>query len=245
VFEWLQARGVDVGEYQASITESFDPSSAMAVVQDAIAGIGAVLSNGLMVLLTVVFILLEASGMPAKLQRVLSDPETSIGGFRAFIDSVKRYLLIKTLVSAITGLIVGVWLAILGVDFPVLWGMVAFAFNYIPTIGSVIAAVPVLLLAVVQLGPGAVISVCICYLATNLLMGNIVEPRIMGKGLGLSALVVFVSLVFWGWLLGITGMLLSVPLTMIVKIACEQSEKTKPVAVLLGPTPPEPATESG
>ena len=150
-----------------------------------------------------------------------------------FLISVKEYLAIKTLVSMGTGGVITLWLYILGVDHYMLWGVVAFLLNYIPNIGSIIAAVPAVLLALVQLGAPAAGLTGLGYIVVNTVMGNMVEPRYMGKGLGLSTLVVFLSLVFWGWLLGTVGMLLSVPLTMILKIALEYNPDTRWLALLL------------
>jgi predicted PurR-regulated permease PerM len=150
-----------------------------------------------------------------------------------FLLSVKNYLAIKSVVSLATGVVIGLWLYILGVDHFLLWGVTAFLLNFIPNIGSIIAAIPAVLLAFVQLGPGVAGMTALGYIVTNTVMGNIVEPRFMGRGLGLSTLVVFLSLVFWGWLLGTVGMLLSVPLTMIVKIGLESSESTRWLALLL------------
>jgi predicted PurR-regulated permease PerM len=124
---------------------------------------------------------------------------------------------------------------VIGVDFPILWGLLAFLLNYVPTIGSIIAAVPAVLLALIQLGPASALAVTGCYVAINIGMGNVIEPRYMGRGLGLSTLVVFLSLVVWGWLLGPVGMFLSVPLTMTAKMALEANPSTTWIAYLLGP----------
>jgi AI-2 transport protein TqsA len=237
LFGWLESRGIDTTEYQESITELIQPTQAMSVATMALKSISSILTDGFMILLTVIFILLEAMGMPRKLRRVLNDPDTTFKGFEQFLSSVKKYLVIKTLISAATGLIIGITLHILGVDFPVLWGLLAFSFNFVPTIGSIIAALPPLLVGLVQLGPEALVSIGLTFLVVNIVMGNVIEPRIMGEGLGLSTLVVFLSLVFWGWLLGPIGMLLSVPLTMIVKIACQSSKTLTHIGVLLGPSP--------
>ena len=152
-----------------------------------------------------------------------------------FRENVKRYLVIKTVASLGTGVAIGLWFAMLGVDYPMLWGLLAFLLNYVPNIGSIIAAVPAVLFAAVQLGPGAALWSAAGYLAVNILVGSIVEPRFMGRGLGLSALVVLLSLVFWGWVLGPVGMFLSVPLTMMIKIALDSRPDTHWIAVLLGP----------
>jgi predicted PurR-regulated permease PerM len=149
------------------------------------------------------------------------------------------------MVSLATGVLVAVWLVVLGLDYPLLWGLLAFLLNYVPNIGSIIAAVPAVLLAVVQLGILRALLVAAGFLVVNLVMGGAVEPRFMGRGLGLSTLVVFLSLLFWGWLLGPVGMLLSVPLTMTVKIALDSREDTRWAAVLLGAAtaPAVPAKE--
>ena len=144
-----------------------------------------------------------------------------------------------------TGAAVWLWLTILGVDYPVLWGLLAFLLNYVPNIGSIIAAVPAVLLALVQLGPGAAAWAAAGYLAVNVLFGSVLEPRFMGRGVGLSALVVFLSLVFWGWVLGPVGMFLSVPLTITAKIALAASDETRWAAVLLGTGGEATASDAG
>jgi predicted PurR-regulated permease PerM len=121
------------------------------------------------------------------------------------------------------------------VDFPILWGFLAFLLHYVPSIGSIVAAVPAVLLALVQLGGGSAALTAAGYLVIGMILGNVVEPKIMGRRLGMSTLVVFLSLIFWGSLLGLVGALLCVPLTMTVKLACESSENTHWIAVLLGP----------
>ena len=166
---------------------------------------------------------------------VLDDPQTSLQGFQRFTETVKSYMAIKTGVSLATGTAVTVWLIVLGVDYPLLWGMLAFLLNYVPNIGSIIAAVPAVLLALVQLGIGSAAVTLAGIMVINIVMGSVIEPRFMGRGLGLSTLVVFLSLVFWGWVLGPVGMLLSVPLTMTVKIALDSGDDTRWIAIFLGP----------
>ncbi len=124
-------------------------------------------------------------------------------------------------------------LVLLDVRFAFMWGLLAFALNYIPNIGSVLAAIPPILQVLVFGGLYEALVVLAGYLIVNTVFGNILEPRIMGRGLGLSTLVVFLSLIFWGWLLGPVGMLLSVPLTIIVKIALEQTSGGRSIAFLL------------
>ncbi len=232
---WLKGHGVEVSGQM--VTDFINPSKVMRLTAQIFSGLSGALADGFLILLTVVFIMLEASGLPKKLRLALDDPDTTLSGFGQFAESVNRYIGIKTIFSLATGVIIWIWLLILGVNHAVLWGLLAFLLNYVPNIGSIIAAIPAVLLALVQLGVTSALLVAAGYAVVNVVVGSIVEPRFMGKGLGLSTLVVFLSLVFWGWALGMVGMLLSVPLTMIFKIALESSPETRWIAIMLGDTP--------
>ena len=196
-------------------------------------GLISTLSNTVLVMLTLMFMLFEANCLPVKVRAALGRKDADLSRFSKGTREVQHYLAIKTVLSLVTGGIIAAWLAILGLDFALVWGLLAFLLNYIPNLGSIIAAVPAILLAVVQLGFGSAILVAIGFLVVNVLLGNIVEPHLMGRKLGLSTLVVFLSLVFWGWVWGPVGMLLSVPLTMMVKILLENSKDLRWVAILL------------
>jgi AI-2 transport protein TqsA len=233
VLSWLAGVGIDVRSL--ALTEIFNPGAAMKLAASVLNSLGNVLTNGFLILMTVIFILLEATSFPAKLQAIKGTPDASLSRWEHFLNDVKQYMAIKTWVSLATGVLIAAWTAILGVDYPLLWGLLAFTLNYIPNIGSIIAAVPAVLLALVQLGLFKALLTAGGYGVLNLVMGNVVEPRFMGQGLGLSTLVVFLSLLFWGWVLGPVGMLLSVPLTITAKIALDSHDETRWVAILLGP----------
>lgn len=230
---WLSQIGIGVSK--ETFQEYLNPGAAMVLASGMLKGLGGVLTNAFLILLTVIFILLEVSTFSGKLRMALGSPESSLEHFRLMLDNVKRYMGIKTLTSALTGLLTGAALLMMNVDFAVLWGFLAFLFNFIPNIGSIIAAVPAVLIALLQLGPGAALIVAIIYLVVNTLVGSILEPRLMGHRLGLSPLVVFVSLVFWGWVLGPVGMFLSVPLTIAVQIILDSNDDSRWLAILLGP----------
>ncbi|RLT92142.1 AI-2E family transporter [Ketobacter sp.] len=232
VTQWLAGHGIELSQKMAK--EQINPGKVMEMVRTVVTGFGNVLTDFFLIFLTVLFILFEVSSFPAKFRRAMGDQHRSLTAFEQFNQSVKGYLIIKTLVSLGTGLFIGVWLGVQGVDYVVLWALLAFLLNFIPNIGSIIAAVPAVLLSFVQLGLGAAGISALGFLIVNVVMGNIVEPRYMGQGLGLSTLVVFLSLLFWGWVLGPVGMLLSIPLTMIVKLALESNEESHWLAVLLG-----------
>jgi AI-2 transport protein TqsA len=208
-----------------------------------LAGLGAVLSNIVLILLTVSFILFEASSFPVKLRAVPGDPQKAFPQFTRFVDDIKRYMVIKTPISLATGVLIGIWLSILGVDFPVVWGFLAFLLHYVPKIGFIIAAVPEGLLPLIQIGAGTAALAAAGYLVVDLILGHVFETRLMGRRLGLYTLVVFLSLIFWGSLLGLIGMVLSVPFTMALKFVCENDKSTQWIAVLVGPE--VPAERSG
>ncbi len=221
----------------------------------------------LLVTLFYVFALSEASVFPAKIRAIFGDFASRSGGrVRSIAKEVQGYLVIKTLVSLGTGISIALATWALGVEFPLLLGLIGFLLNYIPTIGSIIASVPGIALALFHFvdGPvfgGAVscatgtdvcweflpqraVLVALTYLGLNIVFGNWIEPQLYGRRLGLSTFVVVLSLVFWNWLWGPVGALLSVPLTMVVKIMLENTEDLKWVALLLDNRSPEESSES-
>ena len=210
-----------------------------AIVGNAVRTVGSFLSNAFLVFLTVVFILFEAAGFTAKIRLAFGAGPDQFGHLGRISAQIQTYLVTKAAVSAATGLVIGTWVAIMGLDFPLLWGVVAFMFNFIPTLGSIFAAVPAVSLAVLQpgLGPGSAVVIAAGYLVVNVVFGNVIEPTLLGRRLGLSTLVVFASLVFWGWVWGPVGMLFSVPLTMVVKIALENTADLRWLAVMLDANP--------
>ena len=228
---WLKEHHVEVAKLPEQI--GLNPKVLVRIASNAIGTIGSLSGNLILVLLIFVFLLIEASGLPVKFQAMPGYTHKDEDRLEQILGDIRNYLAIKTEVSLLTGFLVTVWLWILGVDFAILWGLLAFFCNFIPNIGSVIAAIPAVLLALVQLGPAASLYVILGYLGINAVIGNALEPRLMGRGLGLSTLVVFLSLIFWGWVLGPVGMLLSVPLTMMVKIALDRFDETRWIAILL------------
>ena len=216
------------------LTELFNPSRILRLAANTLNGLGGMLTNTFFVFLTFIFILSEAAGFPNKLRALSRDGSGDLDKYTEITQGINRYLGIKTLTSLATGVIITVWLSFQGVDYPVMWGVFAFLLNYIPNIGSIIAAVPAVLLALIQLGPVSALVASLGFLLVNTIIGSVVEPRVMGEGIGLSTLVVFLSLAFWGWVLGPVGMLLSVPLTMAVKIALGGRKSTQWISILLG-----------
>lgn len=233
---WLHRVGIDVSVEQ--LQTFIDPNAAMTLVTSLLTQLSNAMTSIFLLLLTVVFMLIEVPQLPAKLQQLMARPAEGMGAIQRALDSVTHYLVLKTAISVVTGLVVWGMLTLLEVRFAFVWGLLAFALNYIPNIGSVLAAIPPIVQVLAFSGFYDALIVLSGYLLINLVFGNIIEPRMMGRGLGLSTLVVFLSLIFWGWLLGPVGMLLSVPLTIMVKIALEQTAGGQSIAVLLSDVRP-------
>jgi predicted PurR-regulated permease PerM len=164
---------------------------------------------------------------------------------------MNSYITTKAMLSLLTGGLISAGMWLMDVQFALLWGFLAFLLNFIPNIGSIIAAVPAVLLSLLERDPLLTGMIIALYLLVNTLVGNIIEPRFMGHRLGLSTLAVFLSLIFWGWVFGPVGMLLSVPLTMVIKFIAEQQAGSAWFAVLISSSPPrsddepaEPRSES-
>ena len=229
--ERLEQYDIDLPSLE--VKDYINPGGLMSLLGSGLKGLASTLSNMFLIILTMVFILLEATSLPVKLRAAFGDRGEDPLHLSEITAQVQRYLAVKTAISIVTGVAIAIWTAVLGLDFALVWGLLAFLLNYIPNIGSIIAAVPAVLLALVQLGLGPALLVALGYLVVNTLLGNIVEPNLLGRAVGLSTLVVFLSLVFWGWVWGPVGMLLSVPLTMMIKIALENSDDLRWVALML------------
>jgi AI-2 transport protein TqsA len=229
---WLERLGVSEAD-EAGWVSLIDPGAAFDLVRTLSSGAASLLGNTFIVLLTTAFMLLEANNLRRRMPMALGLGPTQVAGAEQALVAIHHYLLIKALVSLTTGLAVWLWLLLLGVEFPVLWGLLAFILNFIPNFGSLLAAVPPALLALVRSGPADMLAVVAGFVVVNVVLGSILEPRIMGRRLGLSPLAVLLSLIFWGWVWGSVGLLLAVPLTMVVKIVLEHSD-VRLLALLLG-----------
>ncbi|HYN78215.1 MAG TPA: AI-2E family transporter, partial [Lamprocystis sp. (in: g-proteobacteria)] len=244
---WLEGLGVE--NSRDAVPDIFNPAVAMGLTRTFLSNVSGIFSTGLLVLFTVMFILLEATGMPAKLKAAFNPTAESDARQQRMLSAINQYMIIKTLASLATAFCIWVWLSYLGLDFAALWALLAFALNFVPFLGSILMAIPAVLLALVQTDLQTALLVAVGYLVVNTAIGSFLEPKIMGKGLGISTLAVFLSLLFWGFVFGTVGVFLSVPLTMVLIIALDASPLTRPIAILLGPdiepeAIPDGATES-
>ena len=229
VVQWISERG---GPIEAA--DFLDAERVVGLVGGAVTRVAAVLQNALLVILITVFILFEATSLPTKLRLAFGEGGDRFDRWTRTAQDVQHYLGIKTVVGVVKGVLTGFLVAFFDIDFPVFWALSAFVLHYIPSIGSIVAAIPPVLIALVQFGPGSAAGVALGYLVIDTVLGNLLEPTLMGRRFGLSVLVVFMSLLFWGWVWGPVGMLLSVPLTIIVKIILANTEDLRWLAILLG-----------
>ena len=226
-----------IGIAKSDLEALFDPSGLLNFAGGFLKSFSSVLSKSFIIFLGVTFMLFETSSLRTKIYLLTQKDESKENPFEKFSQKLNSYLAIKTIISFLTGTIITLGLTLIGVDFALLLGVIAFLLNYIPSIGSVIAAIPAILVALVGLDLNSVLLVISLYFVVNIVMGNVIEPRYMGRGLGLSVVVIFFSLIFWGWVLGPVGMFLAVPLSMTIKLAFESNPSTKQIAMLLSSNP--------
>lgn len=232
ILQFIEDRGIAIPTDEMS--KLFNPSKVMGLTAGLLGQLGSFMGNAFTIFFLVLFLLMELNSFKVKTSAIMKGSRQSLTFLNTLGDSIRHYLSIKTMTSLLTGIVIWISLAIIGVDYAIIWALIAFLLNYIPNIGSIIAAIPAVLFTLVQLGLGGVIWTTVVFVLVNLIIGSIVEPKIMGRGMGLSTFVVFISLIFWGFMLGTVGMFLSVPLTMAIKIILEQNPKTKWIAILLG-----------
>ncbi len=232
VIQFAEDNGIKISTDE--MTKLFNPSKVMSITAGFLGQLGGFMGNAFTIFFLVLFLLMELDSFSVKTRAVVKGTGGSLAFLTKIGNSIRHYLSIKTMTSLLTGTLIWISLAIIGVDYAIIWALIAFLLNYIPNIGSIIAAIPAVIFALVQLGFGGVIWTIGVFVAVNMIIGNLVEPKMMGKGMGLSTFIVFVSLIFWGFMLGTVGMFLSVPLTMAIKIILEQNPKTEWIAIFLG-----------
>lgn len=235
IIAWLEAQGLEASS--DVLLKNLDPRVGLNYAGNLARALSGMLGQAVLIFIIVAFVLVEASGLRAKLHSIPSISSEALESLERNLQGVRRYVSMKSIMSLLTGVAVALWLQFMDVDNALFMGLLAFFLNFVPTIGSIIASVPGILLAFILQGPMMAMVVAIGYVVINVGISNVLEPRVLGQGLGISPLIIILSLIFWGWLLGPVGMLLSVPLTMAVKIAMESSPSTKSIAIFLGPPP--------
>jgi len=234
VIHFLNEKGLKIPNDQ--ISTFVQPAKILEFASSAAKELLKMLGNTFLIFLIILFIMMEFASFHLKAKAITSGTGKSIAYFTTILQNIRHYLAIKTLVCISIGILIYIALLIIGVDYPLLWALIAGMMNYIPNIGSIIATIPAFIFALVQLGIGGALWTLGSFLIIHNVLGNFIEPKLMGRGLSLSTLVVVLSLLFWGFILGPVGMFLAVPFTLTIKIILEQNEKTRWLAILLGTT---------
>ncbi len=217
-----------------SFSDDFSAGNTFSYASKFITGIGGVFGQIVLLILVAAFIIGEANSFPVKLKVILKNPAISLDNITVISKNIRHYLGIKTVTGLIGGTSVAILLFVMHIQYAIVWGILVLLMRYIPNIGSIIAAIPIMLFVLIQDGLTGVLYVGIAYAIINFIIGQIIEPRFLAKGMNLSTLAVFLSLVFWGWILGDVGMLLAVPITMAMKISFETRENSQWMAIMLG-----------
>ena len=192
-----------------------------------------IVTKAFFALIIMVFVLIEAEKFAEKVGPMIDARGPNFRRFRTIGRELQYYLAIKTLASLATGILMGLSCWLTGVEFAFAWGLIAFIFNFIPTVGAVFSAIPPVLVALLQVGFWQCTVLVLMFLAIHIMVGNFIEPMVMGRGFGISTVVVILSVLFWGWLWGLVGMFLAVPLTMFIKMMLDESDDFRWVAVAM------------
>ena len=223
-----------------SAIAGIDAGGVMGFIGSFLGGILSSLSNLLVMLMVLIFFILGAPLLSTKIQAVYTSDNPIFSRFGSLIRDLQQYVSITTWINFLVGLVNTIFLMIIGIDFAVLWGVLSFLTGYIPNIGFWIAAIPPVLLALLQYGIGKALIVLVGFIVINGGVQNILTPKMMGQGLNLSVFVVTVSLFFWGWVLGPMGAILAIPLTMIVKeVFLDAYDDTRGLADLMSGGDPQ------
>lgn len=231
VIAFAESYGYEID--RETILNTLNLNSFFGITTNLIGSIGTFLSKFLLIVIGIGFILAESKSFEKKLNLIFRKESDKLEHFNLFSNNIQKYFLVKTATSFLTGFLVSLTLIFFNIDYPILWGVVAILFNFIPVVGSIIAAIPAILLSFVTTDLNTTLILIVFYLAINIFISNILEPKFMGKELGLSPLIIFFSLILWGWVLGIVGMFLAVPITMTLKIAFESNTTTKWISLLM------------
>jgi predicted PurR-regulated permease PerM len=238
---WLEELGVAASS--EAVPDIVTAPDVSAVVRVLLNNLGGTLGNLLLVLVLVMFMLAESGTLRTKLRAAFPIDAGGEARLAALVHGINRYVKIKVLTSLATAACIFVWLKLMGIQFAVLWTLLAFFFNFIPFVGNILMTVPAAVMALLQYDVQSALVVAAGYFVVNVVIGSVIEPKVLGKGLGISPLAVFIAMLVWGWVFGAVGVFLSVPLTMGVIAVLNAFPSSRPLALLLGPARREPAAD--
>jgi AI-2 transport protein TqsA len=232
-FDVLAAVGVPRLAQGGGLDNILDAHRILGLFREILQAVQRLLSSGFIILMLVVFGLLQIGRTRARFEQALGPASRVPQTLERYTQAVFEYLKVKSLMSLGTGIGVALALTVLGIDYAALWGLLAFLLNFIPNIGSLLAAVPPAALGLLDYGPGRAAVVATAIIAVNVVFSNVLEPRLMGRSFGISPWVVFAALLFWAYVLGPMGMILAIPLTVALKLGLEMRDRTTWLAALM------------
>jgi AI-2 transport protein TqsA len=234
----LSGLGIEAEQLRAALA-GVDAGSFVRVVEVLFGGLAGALSNSLFLLAVLLFMCLDAVNFPARLREVVTERPQVVGALHSFATGTRRYLLVTTVFGLIVAVFDTALLWWLGIPLPLLWGLLSFITNYIPNIGFIVGVIPPALLGLLQGGPELMLWVLALYCVVNFIIQSVIQPKIVGDAVGLSVTVTFLSLIFWGWVLGPLGALLAIPLTLLAKgLLIDVDPSTRWLNSLLAGGPP-------
>jgi len=231
-FDVLRRFGIAVPA-EGPLNPALDTQKLLGLLQSLLGAIRNLVANGFILLMLVVFGLLQIGRTRAMVEQVVGADSDVPRVIERYSGEVLQYIKVKALMSLGTGVFVWLALVALRIEYAMLWGLMAFLLNFIPNIGSLIAAIPPIALGLLDYGIGRAVLVAIAIIGVNTVFSNFLEPRLMGRSFGISPWMVFVALLFWAYVLGPVGMILAIPLTVALKLGFEMSDRTKWIAALM------------
>jgi len=229
----LAGLGIDTTGVRA-VLELMDPTRLLSLIADRLATLTESISNLVVVALVVAFLLAESTHLPAKVGRLLRLGHTQLTSVSEYVQDLRSYVLLTAQLAALTGIGATILLLLLGVDLPILWGMLTFLLSFIPTVGLFLAMIPPALLALLEFGPAEALLIVAGYLLIDAIIENVVKPKYLGESLDIAPVVIILSLIFWAAVLGPVGALLAVPLTLAIKeLVLEADEDNELLAELM------------
>jgi len=231
--DWLSSLGL-IGAESGSIMSFVEPDKILNAIGSFLTGLVGTVSNLILIVMLLIFLLLDAFNAPAKLSEEIKAGNVYLKRYFHVSESLRRYIFITTIVGLATGILDTIWFILLGVSFPVLWGILAFLMSFIPTLGFWLAAIPPTLLALLEFGPGTAVLTFLGVVLINGFAENVVKPKYMGEGLNISPFIVIFSVIFWAAVLGPLGAILGVPMTLMFKeLVLEADDQNRWIARLM------------
>jgi predicted PurR-regulated permease PerM len=223
-----------LGLSNLDLSEVVKPSALANALSVVLSGISGFLSNLFLILMIMLFLLGEGPAMMDRLRARVHEDNPQVARLTAVGQSVVLQFGLRAIVNLVTGAGVTVVLFLLGVDFPLMWGILTFFFSFVPYIGLVLAVTPAVVLALAEFGVTRAVLVIAGVIVINILAENVLSPMMMGRGLSISPTIVFLSFIFWAWLLGGPGAFLALPITLFVAVMFDTFPETRWLASLIG-----------